>query len=119
MSTRTRNRIAKRVRANAPVFAALGDDTRLSLLISLGDGRSHSITQLACGAEVSRQAITKHLHILEEAGLIRGARHGRENRFQLQPQSLAKAKQALDAISAQWGQALLRLKSFVEESHVD
>lgn len=97
------------------MFAALGDKTRLTLLVKLGDGSSHSITQLAERATISRQAITKHLRIMEDAGLVRGVRRGRETLFQLDPKSLGEARDVLDNISRQWDQALARLKSFVEK----
>ena len=106
---------AKQLTKKAPVFAALGDETRLSLLLQLGEGSLLSITQLAEGRPQSRQAITKHLHILEEVELVSAIRRGREQLFQLQPQSLEAAVQSLEAISRQWDAALNRLKSFVED----
>jgi DNA-binding transcriptional ArsR family regulator len=99
----------------APVFAALGDDVRLYLVARLCAGGPLSITHLAEGVPVTRQAVTKHLHVLEHAGLIAGARHGRERLWELQPGALAEARQALDSIGAQWENALGRLKEFVEE----
>ena len=97
------------------MFAALGDDTRLTLLVKLGDGQLLSITRLTAGSTLTRQAITKHLRILEVAGLVRGVRRGRENLFQLEPIPLREARDALESISRQWDQALDRLKSFVED----
>ncbi len=97
------------------MFAALGDETRLTLLTKLGDGRRLSIARLTEGSTVTRQAISKHLRILEGAGLVRGVRRGRENLFELEPKSLARAREALDSISRQWDDALARLKSFVED----
>ncbi len=100
------------------VFAALGDETRLSLLAQLGaDGRC-SISQLSAGRGQTRQAIRKHLVVLEQANLVRGVRSGRENQFQLDVDTLSSAGQSLQAISNQWGQALSRLKSFVERENV-
>lgn len=99
----------------APVFAALGDDVRLYLLARLCAGGPLSISRLAEGVTVTRQAVTKHLHVLEQAGVITGARHGRERLWQLQPAALTEARQALDAIGSQWENALGRLKAFVEE----
>jgi DNA-binding transcriptional ArsR family regulator len=98
----------------APVFAALGDATRLTIVAKLGDGVQRSISELTEGSELTRQAITKHLRVLEGAGLVRGRRHGRESLFELELEPLAEAKRALDAISKQWDQALSRLKSHVE-----
>ncbi len=115
MSRRTREGVVKKLGRNAPLFAALGDDTRLTLLMKLGDGPLLSITRLAEGSTLTRQAITKHLRILEDAGLVQGVRRGRENLFQLEPKSLTKARDSLDSIARQWDQALARLKSFVED----
>ncbi len=101
--------------AAAPVFAALGDPTRLSLFKTLSDGRARSITELADGALVTRQAVTKHLKTLAEAGLVDGEWRGRENRFALRRDGLDHAQRLLDEVSAQWDDALDRLKAFVEE----
>ena len=100
--------------AQAPVFAALGDQTRLSLVVSLSGGGPRSIAQLTEGASVTRQAISKHLRVLEGAGLVRSTRRGRESHFQLQPGRLEEARHYLDRISADWDKALARLRSFVE-----
>lgn len=110
---------AGKLRKKAHLFAALGDETRLALLLKLGTGRPCSITQLAEGETVTRQAISKHLRVLEEAGLIHGTRSGRENLFQADPGQLQVAKDALDIISRQWDDALARLKSFVEDNVKD
>lgn len=106
---------ARKLRAFAPVFAALGDETRLQLVSKLSDGTALSIARLAQDAPVSRQAITKHLRVLEGAGLVHGVRRGRENLFQLAPKPLDEAREALETISRQWDVALGRLKAFVEE----
>lgn len=105
---------APRPRAAAPLFAALGDETRLQLLLRLSSG-PESIAQLSANASVSRQAITKHLKVLSDAGLVRGRRQGREHIWQLQPKRLADARDYLDQISRQWDDALGRLKAFVED----
>lgn len=115
MSRRTRERVVGEIPRNAPLFAALGDGTRLTLLMKLGDGALLSITRLTEGSSLTRQAITKHLRILEEAGLVRGVRRGRERLFHLEPKPLKEAQDALDHLSRQWDDALARLKSFVEE----
>lgn len=99
----------------APLFAALGDRTRLRLLGRLGGGGPQSIAQLTAGASVSRQAITKHLEVLSRAGVVHGLRRGRERIWKLNPARLADAHQVLDGISRQWDDALYRLKGFVEE----
>jgi DNA-binding transcriptional ArsR family regulator len=96
------------------VFAALGDETRLYLVARLSDGRPCSIAQLTVGSELTRQAITKHLRVLEGARLVRSVREGRESRFELDPQPIMDAREFLDSVSAQWDEALARLKEFVE-----
>lgn len=103
-----------RVRDAAPLFAALGDETRLQLLLRLSSGGPGSIARLSAKSQVSRQAITKHLEVLSEAGLVRGTRRGREHIWQLKPKRLADAREYLDRISRQWDDALDRLQSFVE-----
>lgn len=98
----------------APVFAALGDETRLSLVMKLCGGQPRSISQLTEGSRVTRQAITKHLRVLENARIVRKARAGRESRFEFDPEPIAEIKDYLDFVSEQWDQALARLKAFVE-----
>ena len=110
----SRDGAARRLRRCAPVFTALGDETRLTLLSRLSGGARLSIARLADGSALTRQAITKHLRVLEDAGIVRAARQGRESRFELQPQRLAEARRALDDISRQWDEALARLKAVVE-----
>ena len=73
-----------------------------------------SITSLASGSDISRQAVTKHLHVLARAGLVRGLRRGRERLYELDPKQLQQARQYLDMISREWDQALSRLKLLVE-----
>jgi len=102
-------------RANAPVFAALGDGTRLWLLGKLSCGERFSISQLTAGTKLTRQAITKHLGVLERVEVVRSIRSGRESLFQFNPEPIAEMKQYLDQVSAQWDKALGRLKSFVED----
>jgi DNA-binding transcriptional ArsR family regulator len=104
---------AKRL-VRAPVFAALGDETRLSLVTKLSSGEPYSITQLTRGSKLTRQAITKHLRVLENVGIVHSVRTGRESRFQFDPQPVEGMKQYLEFVSRQWDHALSRLKSFVE-----
>ena|SRR5579864_5067608 len=99
----------------APVFAALGDERRLRLVARLCRGGPMSITELTAGSDVTRQAITKHLRVMERAGLVRGARRGRESVWQLEQQRLADVRRYLDRISEQWDAALGRLRQLVEE----
>lgn len=99
----------------APVFAALGDTTRLSLVRRLSTEGPLSITRLSEGSGMSRQAITRHLVALRKVGLVRGTREGREHVFSLDLKRLAIARQYLDHVSAHWDAAAARLKAFVEE----
>lgn len=98
-----------------PVFAALGDATRLSLVGRLSVDGPLSITRLSEGTGVTRQAITRHLYALGDAGLVRNARRGRERLWELDRKRLEIAKGYLDQISAQWDDAAARLKAFVED----
>ena len=99
----------------APVFAALGDPTRLAVVARLCTDGPLSITRLSDGVDVSRQAVTKHLETLAGAGLVRGTRLGRERIWQLEPRRLEIARRELDRISSQWDAALGRLRMLVEE----
>jgi DNA-binding transcriptional ArsR family regulator len=114
MSRQRRSNLAER-RAHAPVFAALGDATRLSLLTKLFAGQPQSISELAKGSNLSRQAITKHLRMLESAGVVRSTRVGRERLFEFEVEPIEQIKTYLDRVSEQWDQTLARLKSFVED----
>ena len=104
-----------RRQTRAHAFAALGDATRLSLVAKLCGGQPRSISQLTRGSRLTRQAITKHLRVLEGVGIVHSVRKGRESRFAFDPQSIEEMKEYLDLVSAQWDQALSRLKSFVED----
>jgi DNA-binding transcriptional ArsR family regulator len=102
------------------VFAALGDETRLALVAKLSDGRRYSISQLSeaqpsGGSKLTRQAITKHLRVLERARIVHGVRAGRESLFKLDPKPISELRKYLDLVSERWDQALGRLRSFVEE----
>jgi len=101
-------------RVPSAVFAALGDDTRLRLVTRLSGQGPMSITRLTSGSKVTRQAISKHLRVMERSGLVRSSRHGRERRWRLNEQRLADARFCLDQISRQWDAALDRLRAFVE-----
>jgi DNA-binding transcriptional ArsR family regulator len=98
----------------APLFAALGDATRLKLVTRLCAEGPLSIARLSDGSEITRQAITKHLQALADAGLVQGTRSGRERIWQLEPKRLEKARRCLDQISEQWDAAIDRLRDFVE-----
>jgi DNA-binding transcriptional ArsR family regulator len=112
----SRSAAALRLADAAPVFAALGDATRLGLVGRLSAGGPLSITRLSEGTGVTRQAITRHLHVLGEAGLVRDARRGRERVFELDLERLKRARRYLDDVSAQWDAAADRLRAFVEET---
>ncbi len=99
----------------APVFAALGDETRLGLVARLSAGERVSITRLTEGTEVTRQAVTRHLEVLEDAGLVRGTRRGRERLWELEPERIELARRSLDEISWWWDKKLAALKAKVEE----
>ena len=113
MSHKTRSRSSRRTRY-APIFAALGDETRLALVAKLNDGRPQSIAHLTDGTRMTRQAITKHLRVLEEARIVRSVRAGRENLFELDPAPIRQVRDYADSVSAHWDNALARLKEFVE-----
>ena len=100
--------------SHASVFAALGDTTRLKLVSRLSDGRPHSIMQLADGLDLTRQGVTKHLHVLREAGMVSCKRVGRESRYSLRPGPFTQASDYLTRISDQWAQAIARLRAAVE-----
>jgi DNA-binding transcriptional ArsR family regulator len=100
----------------APVFAALGESTRLSLVARLCEDGPQSITHLAKGAPITRQAITKHLNALADAGVVRGTRRGRERIWEIETKRLEMARQYLDDVSGQWDAAIGRLRAFVEET---
>jgi DNA-binding transcriptional ArsR family regulator len=114
MSRKSRSSITAKRRAHAPVFAALGDETRLSLVAKLSGGQPRSISQLTRGSRLTRQAITKHLRVLENAAIVHSIRRGRESLFEFDPQPMEEINKYLDLVSEQWDQALSRLKSFVE-----
>jgi DNA-binding transcriptional ArsR family regulator len=98
----------------ASMFAALGDPTRLSLVMRLSGGQAQSIVRLSAETKLTRQAITKHLRVLENAGLVSSIRAGRESQFALRPEPIAELRAYLDGVSQQWDDALSRLRSLVE-----
>lgn len=99
----------------APIFAALGDETRLGLVARLSAGKSMSITRLTAGTAVTRQAVTRHLEVLSEAGLVRSTRLGRERLWELEPRRIDLARRSLDQISRWWDEKLAALKASVEK----
>jgi DNA-binding transcriptional ArsR family regulator len=109
-----RNSGTAKWRAHAPVFAALGDETRLALVARLAVGTPRSISQLTEGTMLTRQAVTKHLRVLESVEIVHSVRRGRESLFEFDPEPIDELRKYLDRVSEQWDQALARLKSFVE-----
>ena len=103
------------LRGAAPIFAALGDETRLRIIAVLCAGGALSITQLTTGTEITRQAVTKHLHILATAGMVHHVKVGRERLWEFEPAPLVEARRSLDVIGQQWDYALKKLKLAVEQ----
>ncbi len=99
----------------APIFAALGDETRLGLVARLSAGKPMSIATLTYGTGVTRQAITRHLQVLSDVGLVRGSRRGRERLWELDPAQLQEARRCIDHISEWWDEKLARLKASLEQ----
>jgi len=99
----------------APIFAALGDETRLRLIAVLCAGGAMSIAQLTAGTAITRQAVTKHLNTLAEAGLVRDVKVGRERLWEFEPSQIEAARQSLETITQQWNFALNNLKMALEE----
>lgn len=108
-------RRSSKPKVDAAVFAALGDETRLRIVSRMCGTGPLSTVGLTEGSGVTRQAVTKHLRILEAAGLVRATRAGRETRWQIRPKGLDNARAGLDHIAAQWDSALDRLANFVEK----
>jgi len=100
---------------SAALFAALGDVTRLRLVSRLCGGGPMSITNLTRGAPITRQAITKHLRVMQDAGLVRNRKQGRESYWELDRRRIEEARRNLDLISKHWDDALGRLRRFVED----
>jgi DNA-binding transcriptional ArsR family regulator len=107
---------AAALRTRASVFAALGDETRLGLLAKLTNGEPLSIARLTEGTRLTRQAVTKHLRVLEDVGVVFSVKAGRESRFALDPRPIVGAQEYLEHVSRQWDTALARLKALVEET---
>jgi DNA-binding transcriptional ArsR family regulator len=109
-----KKRIDQRIASAALLFAALGDPTRLALLHRLSDAGPASISALAERFSMTRQGVTKHLQVLADAGVILGAREGREHVWTLNPARFADARRTLDTIAREWDDALGRLKAHLE-----
>jgi DNA-binding transcriptional ArsR family regulator len=101
---------------SAPIFAALGDTTRLRLVARLCEGGPQSIARLTSGSDFTRQAISKHLRVLADAGLVRGIRQGRESRWEVEPLQLEVARRFLDRIARRWDERLRALERHLEKT---
>ena len=114
MAASAQSRLARQSPQAAMVFAALGDPTRLALVVRLCDGSRCSIAQLSDGQPLTRQAISKHLRVLEDVHIVRSERAGRENLYVLDPKPIKNLRSYIELVSRQWDTTLSRLKSFVE-----
>ena len=102
-----------------PVFVALADPTRRAILHTLADGSPQTASSLAADFPITRQAIAKHLAILEQAGLVVVTPHGRERRYQLSPEPLAAVSDWVQELASRWDERLLRLKALAERDDND
>lgn len=103
-----------KLKAAAPIFAALGDETRLRLVIFLSAAGPSSTATLTANVEVTRQAVAKHLHVMKEAGLVSSVYQGRDSVWQIEPSQLQEAQSCIELITARWDQAIDRLRAMVE-----
>ncbi len=104
-------------RSSAPIFSALGDEVRLRLVARLCREGPLSIAALTQGTELTRQAVTKHLRVLEDAGVVQSERVGRASVWRLKPERLDEARRHLERISARWESAIERLRALVEDGN--
>ena len=116
MATQPELSAASGLAEHAPVFAALGDATRLKLVALLCAGGALSIAQLTAATDLTRQGVTKHLQVLANAGLVHDVKVGRERRWRLEPTQLQLARASLERIAGQWDDALLQLQQLVENT---
>jgi len=107
---------ADNVATPSALFAALGDSTRLRIVIRLSRGETLSIKELAEGSNITRQSVTKHLRVLAAVGVATPVRSGREQRWTLDRRQLAEARLFLDRLSQKWDDALGRLKALAENN---
>ncbi len=99
---------------DAPIFAALADPTRRSLLVNLAEHSPRTATQLAEDYPITRQGVLKHLHILAVAGLVAVEQQGREKRYTLTPEPLGELEGWIKDLGTRWDTRLSRLKMFIE-----
>ncbi len=114
--SRSSNAAVLKTERQATIFAALGDPTRLSLVSKLIDGKAHSISTLASDTHISRQAVTKHLRVLENVGLVTNLKAGRESLYELDTKPLKSVQEYLAIIASEWDKSLNSLKAFVEKN---
>ena len=113
MSGRTRSSFSDAQLARVvPLLAALGDRTRLKLVLLLVQGGPQSLARLTGATDITRQGVAKHLSVLEEAGLVSAQWAGRERQWQVEPDRLAPLREWIDELSLQWDRALTSLKEF-------
>ncbi len=106
---------AAKLAEGAPLFAALGDKTRLTIVARLCNEGPLSVVRLCEGSAISRQAISKHLGALSKAGFVRSELSGRERIYSLERKRIAEVQRHLDRISQQWDAAIERLRAFTED----
>lgn len=103
-----------RLKSSAPIFAALGDETRLRLVIFLSSAGPSSTATLTANVDVTRQAVAKHLRVMKEAGLVSSVYQGRDSVWQIESSQLAEAQECIGLLTARWDQAIDRLRAMVE-----
>lgn len=104
-----------RLKAAAPIFAALGDETRLRLVIFLSAAGPSSTAVLTAHVDVTRQAVAKHLRVMKEAGLVTSVYQGRDSVWQIESSQLEEAQRCIELITSRWDEAIDRLRAMVEE----
>jgi DNA-binding transcriptional ArsR family regulator len=107
--------VSGRIAVGAPLFDALGDPNRLRIIVRLCDLGPSSTSQLTGVIPVTRQAASKHLQLLESAGLVTSSRRGRERVWTVQTEPLGRASDYLTQLSRRWDAAVDRLRAYVEE----
>jgi DNA-binding transcriptional ArsR family regulator len=99
----------------APLFDALGDPTRLRIIVRLCEVGPSSTAQVTSVVPVTRQAASKHLGLLQNAGLVTSSRRGRERVWTVRTEPLAEASDNLTQLSRRWDAAVDRLRAYVED----
>ncbi len=99
------------------LWAAVADPTRRRVLEALLEKGEATTTTLAEGLPVTRQAVAKHLIVLDRVGLVAGERRGREVHYAVQPERLDDAADSMARVAAQWDRRLARIKRLAESAH--